>query len=54
MYDELALFGEIFVQEVDQDLQPSTASSWENSSLRPMAKKVEAYEMNICKVRTDV
>jgi hypothetical protein len=56
VYDELALLGKIFVQEVDQDFQPSTTLGNKGRGFVTVTKneKRRTYEINICKVSTDV
>jgi hypothetical protein len=59
VYDELALLGKIFIKEINQDLQPSTSNrilreKMGNFSISLWMTKDTTYEMNICKVNTDV
>lgn len=57
VYDEFALLGKIFIQEVDKDLQPSTTLGKRGRRGFVTVTNNEehrTYDINICKVSTDV
>jgi len=52
MYDEVCLFGIVFVEEIHQYFQPTTSKA--ARSVKESLSSDRPHEMNICSVRTEV